>query len=121
MSGIAKREPHRWLPGQSGNPAGRPVGSRQKLAEQYLRDLYEFWQEIGPAALRQMQAEDNSKFCQMVAGTIPRDLVLNLEDNASPFASLSPEDKRKAAEMIYRQLEIEQAKTIEGTVEPGKE
>ena len=50
MSGIAKREPHRWLPGQSGNPAGRPVGSRQKLAEQYLRDLYEFWQEIGPAA-----------------------------------------------------------------------
>jgi hypothetical protein len=29
----------KWLPGKSGNPAGRPQGSRQKISNQLLADL----------------------------------------------------------------------------------
>ncbi|WP_458193262.1 DUF5681 domain-containing protein [Bradyrhizobium sp. UFLA05-153] len=29
-----------WPPGQSGNPAGRPRGSRSKLSESFLSDFH---------------------------------------------------------------------------------
>ena len=35
-----------WKSGQSGNPAGRPKGSRNKLSEQFLEETYEVWQEL---------------------------------------------------------------------------
>jgi len=37
-------------PGQSGNPKGRPKGSRNKLSEDFFRDLCEAWQAMGKAA-----------------------------------------------------------------------
>jgi hypothetical protein len=44
----------RWLPGNPGG--GRPLGSRQKLAEQFIRDAYELWKLEGPASLDRMPA-----------------------------------------------------------------
>ena len=107
----------RWLPGYSGNacPPGRPIGSRQKLAEQFIKDAYELWKLEGPAALLQMRREDNSKFVQVMAGLIPRDLVLTVEADESPFAGLSPEEKRAVAQRIYDQLAAENAKVIDGS------
>jgi hypothetical protein len=34
-------------PGQSGNPNGRPVGSRAVFGQAYLKDLAEVWSEEG--------------------------------------------------------------------------
>ena len=41
---LAKYE---FKPGESGNPAGRLVGSRNKLIEKFCADLLEHWQEHG--------------------------------------------------------------------------
>src|SRR5262245_12856921 len=40
-----------WLPGQSGNPAGRPLGSAHVLAEKLREDLAAEWAKRGAAAL----------------------------------------------------------------------
>ena len=38
-SGEPTRQKHRpWKPGESGNPAGRPKGSRNKLSEEFIAD-----------------------------------------------------------------------------------
>jgi hypothetical protein len=102
MNEVVRGPGGRWL--SSGNPAGRPIGSRHRLAEQFIRDAYALWKAEGPAALVQMRQEDNTKFCQMMAGLIPRDLVLSVEDNTSPFAELSPEEKRAIAQKLPTKL-----------------
>ena len=38
-----------WKPGQSGNPAGRPLGARQRISEKLLADLAEVWETNGKA------------------------------------------------------------------------
>jgi hypothetical protein len=75
-----QQKPWQFKPGQSGNPAGRPRGARNKLADSFLADAYAAWQEHGSDALNLMAKEEPSKFCQMVANLLPKE-VLNPEDN----------------------------------------
>jgi hypothetical protein len=40
-----------WPPGVSGNPNGRPVGSRTVFSQGFLKDLASVWAERGRAAM----------------------------------------------------------------------
>jgi hypothetical protein len=46
-------------------------------------------------------------------------LVLTVEADESAFSALDPAEKRRLAEMLYRQLEAEQAKVIDAKPENG--
>src|SRR5262249_15142726 len=65
-----------WKPGQSGNPKGRPKGSRNKLGEQFIQDVYVKWLDKGDAALTAMVRDDPSGFVRVVAGLLPKELHL---------------------------------------------
>jgi hypothetical protein len=69
-----------FKPGESGNPKGRPQGSRQKLSEKFLNDLIEEWKSTGVSILKQAAADDPMKFIEMIAGLLPKEATLNVNE-----------------------------------------
>jgi hypothetical protein len=76
---------NQFQPGQSGNPAGRPKGSKNKLSEDFLQELYIVFQESGGEAIRRMCAEHPSDFVRILAGLIPKELLLEVTTEQHNF------------------------------------
>ena len=93
-----------WKPGQSGNPKGRPQGSRNKLSEEFLADVHASWQVWGRPALMTAAITDPVSYVRMVASLMPRELE-----------ATAPVTER----MSDAQLEAIIARGIEGGLDPA--
>ncbi len=90
-----------WKPGQSGNPVGRPRGSRNRLSEDFLADVHEAWQVGGKAAITAMREDRPDKFCLMVASLLPKHVTL--DDRATdPFDGMTIEAIMEVVERAER-------------------
>jgi hypothetical protein len=97
----------RWKPGQSGNPKGRPVGSRVKLGEAFLADLYEAWEAKGKAAINRVINRRPDKFLTVVAACLPKELKIE----TGPFEGLSDDDLTTILDAIRSSLAAEGGRT----------
>jgi len=79
-----------WKPGQSGNPAGRPIGARQKISEKLLADLAVVWETEGESVLRRLAIEDPGKLAQIAYGLLPRDVFISVEQRTP--GNLDPDE-----------------------------
>jgi hypothetical protein len=87
----AKQRGKPFKPGVSGNPSGRPVGSKNKFAEAFWQDFYAAWQEEGPEALRRCAQDSPKDFCKIAAMLMPKELrsdvqVLSIFAQVKDFA-----------------------------------
>src|SRR5260370_40207113 len=72
---------------QTGNSGGgRPRGSRNKLAEQFIEDLRACWQKHGAQALERCALEAPSQFARIMVQLLPRDINLTLSIYPAEFA-----------------------------------
>jgi len=72
-------------PFERGHRIGRPRGSRNRLASQFLDDLIEIWNEPiskdnplrrGPAALRIMSRDRPHEFAKIYASVLPKEFLV---------------------------------------------
>ena len=63
----------RFVTGGKPGP-GRPRGSRNKLAEAFVADLFDDWQQRGPSVIERCAIEKPAEYLKIVAGLLPKDV-----------------------------------------------
>ena len=69
-----------YKPGQSGNPKGRPKGSRSKLSEDFVDTLYSDFQLHGKQAIERVREEKPEVYIQTIAKLLPRDIKVEVKE-----------------------------------------
>jgi len=83
LTNTRKIEMARFQPGVSGNPNGRPEGSKNKLQEAFWTDFAAAWTEHGAAAMQKIAKDDPATFVKVAASIMPKDLSMDVNH---PFA-----------------------------------
>src|SRR3954462_4776247 len=60
-------KPTRWPPGKSGNPAGKPPGTRTAFSQGFIRDFALVWAEEGLEAVRKVAKKSPEAFVAIAA------------------------------------------------------
>ena len=88
-----------FKPGRSGNPGGKPVGSRNKLQGDFMRALSEDFAEHGKAAIAQCRMEKPDVYLRIVASLFPKDMEVQ-----HPLDDLSDEELENAIALLREEL-----------------
>ena len=90
-----------WQPGQSGNPKGRPLGSRNKLNEKFILALHDDFEKHGPAVIAEVREKRPEMYLKVIASVLPRELHFK---SANAFDGISDEELDHTLESIRRIL-----------------
>lgn len=88
-----------WQAGQSGNPAGRQKGVRNKLSEAFITDVLQDWQKGGTEAIVKCREEDPAAYLRVVASLIPKEFKLT-EGESALDAILDKFDSEQLEQLI---------------------
>lgn len=78
-----KQAATQFKPGQSGNPNGRPKGSKNKLTEAFWQDMSDVWTAGGKDALERVIKDDPGAFVRVAASLMPKEAELTLRTVAA--------------------------------------
>ena len=107
-----------WQPGQSGNPAGRLRGSRNKLSEEVICALLRDFREHGQKAIAKVRRTQPAAYLKVLVLLVPREHKV---EHSNPLKELTDEQLEAMIEYIEASLAAQAggpAKVIEGTIEP---
>jgi hypothetical protein len=97
-----------WESGQSGNPAGRPAGAKNRLQGDFLHALADDFREHGAGVIRIARIERPIEYLKVVASLMPKELLVT-QDNA--LTDLTDEQLEHALAKVLRE-KAERAVTV---------
>jgi hypothetical protein len=74
----------RFKPGQSGNPGGKPVGSRNRLTAHFLNALADDFEVHGKQAITDARTADPMGYVKVVGALMPKQI-----ENTQPLDDLT--------------------------------
>jgi hypothetical protein len=87
-----------WKPGESGNPAGRPLGSRNKLSESVIQDIAADWAVGGAETIARVRMTDPATNFRVVASILPKDVLVNVQQQTP--GNLEPDEWRVLVDLV---------------------
>ena len=73
---TAEQQAPRWQPGQSGNPNGRPKGSRNRISEACLKALADDFDAHGTSVIETVRTERPHDYLKIVASLVPKQMEI---------------------------------------------
>ncbi|WAJ28938.1 DUF5681 domain-containing protein [Antarcticirhabdus aurantiaca] len=95
--------------GRSGNPAGRPKGSRNKLGEAFIEALHADFDEHGAEVIARVRQEKPDAYLKVMASILPKDLNVKVD----PFEHMTDEDLEAAIEALNGIIVAERKETLQ--------
>jgi len=108
-----------WKPGESGNPAGRLRGSRNKLSEEVICALLRDFRQHGQKAVARVRQTQPAAYLKILALLVPREHKV---EHSNVIKSLSDQELEAMIEYLKTSLEAQAGdsiRVIEGTIEPA--
>ena len=98
-----------WRQGQSGNPGGRPRGSRNALSEEVISALLRDFKKHGEKAVAQARRDNPGMWLKVIAMLIPREHKVQ---NINPIKDLTDQELETIIEHIETLLEAQAGRSV---------
>lgn len=92
----------KFEPGQSGNPAGRPIGARAKLGEAFIAEMLADFLKHGRDAIERVRQEKPDQYLKVIASLLPREI--NLRDVTPDTDDLTDEELLERVRVLQSSL-----------------
>jgi hypothetical protein len=92
---TGRKQDGTFMPGQSGNPAGRPKGSRQKLQTDFLKVLADDFAKNGRSAVEEMRTKDPAAYVKAIASLMPKQLEIE-----RPLGDMTDDELISAVDLL---------------------